>query len=56
MKGESVVHECPICGKRFIPSPAGWVYKRNGKMYCRYKCYREAGGDSGAFKNRPWKE
>lgn len=36
---------CPICGKHFIPTH-NWAYKRNDKYYCRYNCYRQAGGDN----------
>lgn len=39
------VRVCPICGKNFVPT-TNWAYKRIGKFYCRYNCYKEAGGDN----------
>ena len=42
--GPTVVKECPICGKRFIPT-VEWVYRLGSKFYCRYTCYNKAGGD-----------
>jgi len=31
---------CPICGKEFIARDE-WVYKRNGRFYCSWHCYRD---------------
>lgn len=42
----SVIRVCPICGKNFIPSNE-WAYKKSHVYYCRYNCYKKAGGDSG---------
>lgn len=42
----SVVRTCPICGKTFIPTN-DWAYRKGYIFYCRYNCYRQAGGDSG---------
>lgn len=39
-----VVKECPVCGKRFVPTHY-WAYKKGCVYYCRYNCYRQAGGD-----------
>lgn len=33
-------HKCPICHKKFIPTPM-WVYKRADRPYCSYKCVNE---------------
>jgi len=44
------VYECPICGKKFIPT-ANYLYKLRSihgvKYYCSYTCWRKDGGDSG---------
>ena len=32
-------HYCKKCGKEIFPTP-GWVYKRDSKYYCSWKCYR----------------
>ena len=40
---------CPICGKSFIPT-YHWRYKKNGKYYCRYNCYKAAGGDNKKYR------
>lgn len=40
---------CPICGKAFVPTH-NWVYKRKGKYYCRYNCYKKAGGDAHKYR------
>ena len=49
------IAECPICGKKFIPT-YGWVYKTTSptRLYCSYTCWRNAGGDglNEQFKNR----
>ena len=46
--------KCPICGKMFVPT-FYWCYKihKNNRMnyYCRYNCYRNAGGGKGKFVN-----
>lgn len=44
--GQTVVKTCPVCGKHFIPC-FEWAYKKNNVYYCRYSCYRQAGGDNG---------
>ena len=31
---------CPVCGKEFI-ARADWAYKRNGRFYCSWRCYRD---------------
>lgn len=35
------VRKCRECGKEIFPT-AGWVYKRESKYYCSWKCYRKA--------------
>lgn len=30
---------CPVCGRRFFPSPL-WAWKVGDKKYCRYSCMR----------------
>lgn len=45
----SVLRVCPICGKRFIPS-IKWAYVKDHTYYCRYNCYRQAGGDDGKYR------
>lgn len=37
---------CPICGKVFNAT-ASWAYRKDGKWYCRYTHYVQAGGDGG---------
>lgn len=49
--GQTVVKSCPICNKRFIPS-LSWAYKKDHQYYCRYNCYKQAGGDSGGKDRR----
>ena len=50
MINESDVKKCPICGRLFISNP-NWMYRRNSKWYCRYSCYRQAGGDNEKYVN-----
>ena len=51
MINESDVKKCPICGRLFISNPR-WMYRKNSKWYCRYNCYRQAGGDmDGRYKS-----
>jgi hypothetical protein len=35
--------KCPICGKEkiFLTSPSDWVYKKDGKFFCSWTCYRK---------------
>jgi hypothetical protein len=40
---------CPICGKSFIPTYS-WAYKKDYKFYCRYNCYKLAGGDDKKYR------
>lgn len=40
---------CPICSKSFIPTHY-WAYKKGSKFYCRYTCYRLAGGDNDKYR------
>ena len=47
----SVLRTCPVCGKKFIPN-VQWAYKRSNAYYCRYNCYRQAGGDGGGKDRR----
>ena len=42
---EKGIEECPVCGKRFIPS-VQWAYKLGRYYYCRYNCYKQGGGDN----------
>ena len=52
---QTVVKTCRVCGKRFIPTHE-WAYKNNHEFYCRYSCYRQAGGDSGGKDRRYTRE
>ena len=36
---------CPVCSKNFIPTNE-WAYRIGSKFYCRYNCYKQAGGDN----------
>ena len=42
----SILRVCPVCGKNFIPN-VQWAYKKDSTYYCRYNCYKQAGGDGG---------
>ena len=53
--GNSTLRTCPTCGKNFIPS-LQWAYKKNSDYYCRYNCYRQAGGDGGELDRRYTRE
>lgn len=45
-RGPTIISRvCPVCGKSFIPTYQ-WSYKKNYKYYCRYNCYKKAGGDN----------
>lgn len=37
---------CPVCRKEFFPT-IYWVYKKEGVLYCSWKCYRAK------IKNQP---
>lgn len=38
-KSSMFAHYCEKCGKEIYPT-YGWTYKKNGKYYCSWKCYR----------------
>ena len=46
---------CPICGKNFIPTH-DWAYKLDREYYCRYNCYKQAGGDGNKIDRRYTRE
>ena len=31
---------CSKCGREIFPTPS-WVYKKNGKYYCSWKCFNQ---------------
>ena len=35
-----VEKDCNVCGKTFILT-SEWVYKRNGRLFCSWKCMRK---------------
>lgn len=41
MKQHLYSHKCKECGKEIFPTPQ-WVYKREGKHYCSWTCYRKS--------------
>ena len=43
-----VLKTCAVCGKNFVPTH-NWAYKKGHKYYCRYNCYKQAGGDGGVL-------
>ena len=40
----SYMRKCPSCGKEIYPTP-DWVYKRNNKVYCSWKCFNKCKKD-----------
>ena len=46
MNEKYISRQCPICGKKFVPSYY-WAYRSPKGYACSYTCYVKAGGDGG---------